>query len=40
LPITLYAPTSKGAEAYEQLAQEVMAKNFLKDKPQKELVNQ
>ena len=26
LPITLYAPTSKGAEAYEHLAQEVMAK--------------
>jgi len=26
LPITVYAPTSKGAEAYEQLALEVMAK--------------
>ncbi|MCL2577993.1 MAG: AAA family ATPase [Defluviitaleaceae bacterium] len=39
LPITLYAPTSKGAEAYEQLAQEVIAKNFLGDKPQKALVN-
>ncbi|MCL2223434.1 MAG: ParA family protein [Defluviitaleaceae bacterium] len=37
LPITLYAPNSKGAEAYEQLAQEVIAKNFLGDKPQKEL---
>ncbi|MCL2216125.1 MAG: AAA family ATPase [Defluviitaleaceae bacterium] len=32
LPITLYAPTSKGAEAYEQLAQEVMAKNILASK--------
>ncbi|MCL2386051.1 MAG: AAA family ATPase [Defluviitaleaceae bacterium] len=29
LPITLYAPTSKGAEAYEQLAQEVIAKKGL-----------
>ena len=29
LPITLYAPTSKGAEAYEQLAREVMEKNRL-----------
>ncbi|MCL2840656.1 MAG: AAA family ATPase [Defluviitaleaceae bacterium] len=28
LPITLYAPSSKGAEAYEQLAQEVMAKDI------------
>jgi len=26
LPITLYAPTSKGAEAYTQLAEEVIAK--------------
>ena len=38
LPITLYAPSSKGAEAYELLAQEVMAKNFLSDDLQKELV--
>ena len=30
LPITLYAPTSKGAEAYEQLAQEVIAKDVMK----------
>jgi len=37
LPITLYAPTSKGAEAYEQLAQEVIAKNFPGDEPQKTL---
>ncbi|MCL2372235.1 MAG: AAA family ATPase [Defluviitaleaceae bacterium] len=29
LPITLYAPTSKGAEAYELLAQEVIAKNTI-----------
>jgi len=33
LPITLYAPTSKGAEAYELLAQEVIAKNFLAEEP-------
>ncbi|MCL1884166.1 MAG: AAA family ATPase [Defluviitaleaceae bacterium] len=38
LPITLYAPSSKGAEAYEQLAQEVITKNFLTEKPQKELI--
>jgi chromosome partitioning protein len=38
LPITLYAPTSKGAEAYEQLAQEVIAKNFLTEPLQKELI--
>jgi len=29
LPITLYAPTSKGAEAYEQLAMEVIAKDIM-----------
>jgi chromosome partitioning protein len=38
LPITLYAPNSKGADAYEQLAQEVMEKNFLGEPPQKELI--
>ncbi|MCL1844476.1 MAG: AAA family ATPase [Defluviitaleaceae bacterium] len=38
LPITLYAPQSKGADAYEQLAREVIAKNFLGDEPQKELL--
>ncbi|MDR0271696.1 MAG: ParA family protein, partial [Clostridiales bacterium] len=36
LPITLYAPTSKGAEAYEQLAREVIEKDFLNS--QKELI--
>jgi len=29
LPITLYAPASKGADAYEQLAREVIAKNTM-----------
>jgi chromosome partitioning protein len=33
LPITLYAPTSKGAEAYELLAQEVISKDFLAEEP-------
>jgi chromosome partitioning protein len=39
LPITLYAPTSKGAEAYEQLAQEVRNKDILRQDTQKELSN-
>ena len=32
LPITLYAPTSKGAEAYIELAKEVMSKEILEVK--------
>ena len=32
LPISLYAPTSKGAEAYAQLASEVIAKDVMKVK--------
>ena len=32
LPITLYAPTSKGSEAYVELAKEVMAKEILEVK--------
>ena len=32
LPITLYAPTSKGAEAYVELAREVIAKEILEVK--------
>jgi chromosome partitioning protein len=36
LPITLYDPNSKGAEAYKQLAEEVMEKDFLHS--QKELI--
>ena len=37
LPITLYAPTSKGAEAYELLAKEVIARNLVKHPPLSEL---
>ncbi|MCL2048054.1 MAG: ParA family protein [Defluviitaleaceae bacterium] len=33
LPVALYAPTSKGADAYEQLAQEVIARNFISERP-------
>jgi len=35
LPITLYAPTSKGAVAYQQLAEEVMARDIVKNPPYK-----
>lgn len=38
LPITLYAPESKGSAAYVHLARELMAKNFVGDEPQKELL--
>jgi len=31
LPITLYAPTSKGAEAYEHLAEELMSRDLSKN---------